>query len=952
MPNATFTPDSDQDEQLNPGQQDYNRRFGSNDLSAAEKEGTVDKNVNPGEETGQGNGWKNNVTDDKASKKSGTAWFKKKGPLLGIGGGLGVTGILLSGFMAPSMLFPNLMQTSVVQNDSRGAILERRLVKAIDQKMANKNTTCSAAPIKCNMGRMPKSMLSAMEKKGIVAYNADGSKVSARGNGYVNSNPAQYQFTGADGKITTVDASKFSSEYKNNPEFRKALKGAYNMRYLGYNGAYMLKNFFSALGINRNGGMAADAELTEQNAGEKLDNKLKTETDSDKESGAKKKFRDRFRLFSTRGAKRVSKSGGDPVLLVGTVGCVFIKAPRFIAGTYRAIQAAQVIALVNDLILSPGGMQQAGKADGTKVAALGNLLTERVKGSDGALGKSALDSKVLQSAIGVNKNKPGVTRFAPGYGLVSNPAIQLMSGIDDSTEETCDLINSPQAAVASAGVTAAAGAATAGVGAAVILALKAIGKVVIALGAVEFVLGELERHGAIDAVADTMYDLAEDSIGNYVDGARGEDLGDALGVGIFAYFSRAGSAGGAAVLKTDQVMAFNDVMVAVDNEYREEAIATLSPFDVSSPYTFLGSIVSGLSLHSVQDNPLQSTLSVIGHVAKAPFSNLTTSASAQSAAVDNCGYAEEFGIKEGIAVNPAGYPCVGIPAEYLDMSRDTVFSLIEDYIDPETGEPLENKDLELMMMDCSEGDLESIAGCTIEGTSDTQLNSRFECEGEDADVTCTTVTEDIDIKVTGTPEEVRAAMSLYLFDLQVENMLNGSDEEAPETSTAPKPPQEIGTPDNVIPRGKGWTLKGNTDYSAVSCATGTTDKGTYTHPTEGFTFRKCELGGVQVNSLVSETVVSMLTAAKKDGTTLLMGNSFRSYEQQVALRARNCTPSGVCNPPTAAPGNSQHERGLAIDFSQCSAQSTACFRWLKDNAEAYGYYNLPSEPWHWSVSGN
>jgi LAS superfamily LD-carboxypeptidase LdcB len=51
------------------------------------------------------------------------------------------------------------------------------------------------------------------------------------------------------------------------------------------------------------------------------------------------------------------------------------------------------------------------------------------------------------------------------------------------------------------------------------------------------------------------------------------------------------------------------------------------------------------------------------------------------------------------------------------------------------------------------------------------------------------------------------------------------------------------------------------------------------------------------------------------------------------------------------PGQSQHEVGLAIDFNSCSSRGTACFGWLAGNASRFGFYNLPSEPWHWSING-
>jgi hypothetical protein len=49
-----------------------------------------------------------------------------------------------------------------------------------------------------------------------------------------------------------------------------------------------------------------------------------------------------------------------------------------------------------------------------------------------------------------------------------------------------------------------------------------------------------------------------------------------------------------------------------------------------------------------------------------------------------------------------------------------------------------------------------------------------------------------------------------------------------------------------------------------------------------------------------------------------------------------------------------HEQGLAIDFTNCSTRSTACWGWLNVNAAAFGLYELHSgaEPWHWSVDGS
>ena len=121
--------------------------------------------------------------------------------------------------------------------------------------------------------------------------------------------------------------------------------------------------------------------------------------------------------------------------------------------------------------------------------------------------------------------------------------------------------------------------------------------------------------------------------------------------------------------------------------------------------------------------------------------------------------------------------------------------------------------------------------------------------------------------------------------------------------------------------------------------------------------------GITVASSIAGQLDRMMGAAEADGLTL-GGQGYRSSEGQLAVRRKNCGTSNYavyemnpssCHPPTARPGTSMHERGLAIDFmcngSLISGHSNPCYRWLSAHAAAYGFYNLPSEAWHWSVNG-
>lgn len=153
-------------------------------------------------------------------------------------------------------------------------------------------------------------------------------------------------------------------------------------------------------------------------------------------------------------------------------------------------------------------------------------------------------------------------------------------------------------------------------------------------------------------------------------------------------------------------------------------------------------------------------------------------------------------------------------------------------------------------------------------------------------------------------------------------------EPVPQTQpTPPTPPTPPTTTEPATP-----------SLSTVRCATGST---------------------ITVAQTIATDVQALLDDAATDGVRLC-GGGYRDSAGQIAARKRNCgtsyydiweKPSGQCSPPTAKPGTSMHEKGLAVDFTNCSTRSTACYQWLAGNAERFGLKNLPPEPWHWSTNG-
>ena len=130
--------------------------------------------------------------------------------------------------------------------------------------------------------------------------------------------------------------------------------------------------------------------------------------------------------------------------------------------------------------------------------------------------------------------------------------------------------------------------------------------------------------------------------------------------------------------------------------------------------------------------------------------------------------------------------------------------------------------------------------------------------------------------------------------------------------------------------GSGGSFNGS--LSTVSCPTG---------------------GSITVASSIASDTQALLNAAPASSPSA--GGAGGAPQRQQELWNEHGCDSG-CSVPTARPGSSMHEQGLAIDFTSSGqtiqSRSTPAFRWLDANAGGYGFQNLPSEPWHWSTNGN
>ncbi|MBB2921757.1 D-alanyl-D-alanine carboxypeptidase family protein [Cellulomonas cellasea] len=90
----------------------------------------------------------------------------------------------------------------------------------------------------------------------------------------------------------------------------------------------------------------------------------------------------------------------------------------------------------------------------------------------------------------------------------------------------------------------------------------------------------------------------------------------------------------------------------------------------------------------------------------------------------------------------------------------------------------------------------------------------------------------------------------------------------------------------------------------------------------------------------------VLAAAARDGVTIGITDSYRSFDAQVDVAQRKglYSQGGLA----AKPGTSPHGWGLAVDLKlDATAQA-----WMRANGGRFGFVeDTPREPWHWVYRG-
>ena len=131
----------------------------------------------------------------------------------------------------------------------------------------------------------------------------------------------------------------------------------------------------------------------------------------------------------------------------------------------------------------------------------------------------------------------------------------------------------------------------------------------------------------------------------------------------------------------------------------------------------------------------------------------------------------------------------------------------------------------------------------------------------------------------------------------------------------------------------------------------------------------------QIDKNIWPYLQAMLDAARSENIDIGVWSPYRSYatqkmlfEKQVTKQKNNGVPADQAEDQAATivarPGTSEHNTGLALDINCAnhSFEKTAAYKWLKENAENYGFIMRYSadkqdktgvihESWHWRFVG-
>ena len=678
---------------------------------------TPKKDPKEREKTGEESSWKDKTREetdvDDKKKKKGSGFLKKKGPLALIaGGGLGITS-LVGMLFSPASLLINIKETMVGKFNYQSSGMEIRSTRLMAGKTSITKGFCNdALTVFCRYSSMSKKQVAKLEKAG-VKVNSDATGVLGR------VKPESFEFDGIKGEVKADELNKLVRE---NDAARKALRQGYNSRFASFADEIWGKAK-AKLGLKKAkvklDGDSDDAKLksmqdqTKLDADDSIQGKAKPGEiseepdadgnihkvvkdsdgniigDADANGGDLSKLNDGLEvndgakagdeLLGSKDLKdvlmgnkteadfgsTVKSVGGKALKIFGGIDDVCdiyntLRAIGFAAKTVRAIQLAKYAMLFLNVA---DQIKAGGNPNPDDVEYLGNILTKEVVATTTKIAiRSATDSFGYKYAAYGDSHKSlmsGLTsQFLAGGGLAGDIIYFTDLLKDKALFSQCKVVSNPWVSAGSL------------VGTIVLALIPAPGAQQVAWGKLAAQFGKGLAMGAVKlAVRMILPSLLADIVAGKVvgEGTFGELAGDAITSGAGVLNGKIAKYRGLAPLTPKDAVAYQQSMIATEEMYAREERIGRSPFDITSPYTFMGKIVLNLTPHLVRAKTPAGVLSSITAITTNSLkiaSSLTVARAASENDFKQCDD-EDYNDLD-IATDPFCNVVYGIPPDTLD----------------------------------------------------------------------------------------------------------------------------------------------------------------------------------------------------------------------------------------------------------------------------------------------
>lgn len=668
----------------------------------------------------QQDGWRDNTSRDLNKPKKGKGKsggfsamnkLKRFGPTgavasmllvgaVGIGSSTSIMGSLLVSIK--ESIVTNIDQQQYTSSSRSNRILARRLA---DDATSG---SCTLVKIACRFHKPTDYQLKQLDKAGVKALDEAG-EVIEKGKLIGGKRPAHYLIDGE-----KISAKDFKKALRNNPKLRNAFRRAFNPRWVNWVDDAAVK-FLKKIGVTKKVAEKLNSKKTRKALTEATDELTKIEDKAGDK--IKKEIADEAGDFAKKEAKKTAKKGGDAKLMMAQGICAAAKAPNVIVNINKAFRIAQYAKLGYTFLTAADAIKK-GEATPEMVNNVATILTQSYTKKDGSIKKPATDSKLMKYTMGLGTSGSS-SSYIPGVG----GALATYLGVVNSepVKVGCDLVGSTAAEVAvevfdgiKNGLGPVGWAWTAGE-----FALEGI----LSLESVQQQLSSA-MGGIVQTAIDTfgnwvdMKALAEYFLGNKTKGATGTDVGDITGVGLSNSMADQASYTGNAPLTVQQKVAFDEQIVQPERiALAEEDRLTHSPFDISSPNTFLGSIaIRFVPYLGMASSPL-AFVSAISSISTSSLFNLfNPSAYAKNIIDENkCTQNSVLANEKDIAVGPACDVQYGVPTDYMGIEPDQVASELSASGDiDEDGKVKSNSELQDWIDTCNQASIINTKECTVD----------------------------------------------------------------------------------------------------------------------------------------------------------------------------------------------------------------------------------------------